>query len=166
MQLKQQLSKALSLFFLSFILLFITTISNQVHAQTCQFFHKSKSCSEDLEYGFSYFGQSRSALCEVDTTYSLEVTLYGQKDYVFSVCTESGFGPVVFKLVDKSTGKILYNNLEDELYQSIGFTIDEPQKVIIELSVRSDRKKPEDFSENRACVGVLIMWRKVARLGF
>jgi hypothetical protein len=123
-------------------------------------------CLRESEKGFQLYGQSRSALFEIDSTFIYELTFYGKKDYILSVCTERGYGPVQFKIIEQKTGNVFYDNMEDEYHNSVGFTIDAPQKVRLEVTLLAEEVEPENFSDNRACVGVYIQWRKAEKLGF
>ena len=143
----------------------INTYSN-VSAQNCKGFHKERICYSRTEKGFNYYGQSRSALFELDSTYTFDAILYGRKDFIINVCAELNVGPIHFKIIDKQTNSVLYDNMDDDYYESVGFTVDSPQEVRFELSVNPLDYSPEDFMDNRVCVGVLILWRKTTRFGF
>jgi|GEM_PF-386594 len=150
----------------SVVVLSLVFSSLCINAQNCRQFHKSRLCMEKNEPGFSLYGQSKSGFFEIDSVFSYEAILYGQKDYIVSVCTERGYEPIHYKIIDKETKDVFYDNIEDDYFESIGFTVDKPQKVIIEVAIKARGLKPDNFTENRACVGVLILWRKVSKLGF
>ena len=148
------------------LLAVVLLLQFNIFGQNCRNYHKGRYCICKHGPGFRYFGQSRSGLFEINKPFSYEVMLYGGKDYIFSVCTEFGYEPVHFKIEDIETGEIIYDNMDDDYYSSVGFSIYDPQKVKVEVTIKAEGFTPEDFSDNRACVGVHILWRKTEKLGF
>lgn len=137
------------------------------HGQPCPKFHQSGACGPTTtKDGFNMFGQSKSALLEINQTSKFLVTLYGDKDYKVICAAEKGYEPVRFRIVDQSDGKVFYDNMEDDYNESIGFSIEKTQQLTIEVTLLAENYKPDDFTENRACIGILILWRRTPQLGF
>ncbi|HAN19469.1 MAG: hypothetical protein A2X13_02225 [Bacteroidetes bacterium GWC2_33_15] len=149
------------------LLIFISLYAlNPIHAQMCSGFHKSKACRHNFPQAFQNYGQSRSAMLEINKTFEYKFVLYGKKDFIFIVCTESNYEPVHFRILDAETKETIYDNANENYIESIGFTNENTRSVILEITLLAERVKPEDGSETRACVGINIIWRKVPRVGF
>jgi hypothetical protein len=140
--------------------------SVQVKAQSCYNFHSSKGCVSKLEKDFRLYGQSESALLVIDSTSSLPVIFYGNKDYIINVCTEKGYYPVHFVIKEFETHDVLYDNMEDDYIESVGMTFEDPVKVIFNVTLLAFDIEPVDFGEDDACVGIHIQWKRTARTGF
>ncbi len=147
-------------------LLFFALAPKPLKGQPCPVFHTQKKCKDKSATGFRMYGQSKSALLEKDSTYIMPIIFYGKKDYIVTVCTEKGYAPVHFRIKDIESGKILYDNLEDDYIESIGFTIDHPQKAIFEVTLLAENIDPENFGEPIACVGINIQWKRALKTGF
>ncbi len=152
------------------ILIFAISIlifSGLLNGQPCPEFHKSGICGPvATKDGFKLFGQSKSALFEINQTSKFLVTFYGEKDYKIICGTEKGYEPVKFRVVDQSDGKVFYDNSEDDYNESVGFSIEKTQQLTIEVTLLAEKFEPTDFAENRACIGILILWKKTPQLGF
>jgi hypothetical protein len=148
------------------ILILSAFAAQHTFAQPCRKFHKEGDCRTRQDENFRLFGQSRSALLEIGLTAEHEVTFYAGMDYIVTCCTEFGFYPVHFRLIDISTNEVFYDNMHDNYFESIGFSTDEPRKVKIEITIKAEEFTPEDFNDNRACAGINILWRKTQQIGF
>ncbi len=135
-------------------------------SQGCQKYYLHKNCRIADSYDFNQFGQARSALLEINKSYQYQVILYGKKDYKMSVCTETEYYPVHYRLINSKTKEVFYDNAEDDYMESIGFTIDNTISMIIETTILPENINPEDPIDIRACVGIQILWRKAPKLGF
>lgn len=145
------------------IALFITT---SAFSQRCDNYHKTGDCKIYRSDGFEYYGQSRSALIEIRKQATFKAVFYGDRDYKVVLCTDYGYYPVHYVISNADTKEILYDNLEDDYVESVGFTIDKTQNLIFDITVLAEDIKPEDSFDLRVCVGVNIYWRKVPKLGF
>jgi hypothetical protein len=141
-------------------------ISSSAFSQACYKYHYNRFCADKPKDNFKIYGQSESALLEKDSTFALPIIFYGRKDYIVTVCTERNFYPVHYLIRDIDTDQIFYDNMEDDYYESIGFTIDYPRKVILEITLLAEGVEPSTFGESQACVGVNIQWRRTEKLGF
>lgn len=134
--------------------------------QGCPGYYKSSKCTDNQHRDFYMNGQSRSSVLEIGVTSQFEVVLKGGRDYVVTCCANSNFYPIHFTLINKDGGEVLYDNMYDDYMNSIGFTLENTQNVIISVTLLADGKNPEDFDDNRSCVGVAIQFRNTPRLGF
>jgi len=146
------------------ILLFIAIVP--VKAQYCSNFHESNNCKLSTEGGWKYYGQSKSAMLEINKTYNYKMVLYGEKDFKIAICTEVGFGTVHYRILNARSNNVLYDNISDDYMESIGFTNDFTQSVIFEVEIVAEESEIEGAYEKRGCIGINILWRKVPRLGF
>lgn len=146
------------------LFLFIIFISTD-YLKPCKNFHESNNCAK-IKKGFNSYGQSASALLEIDSTSVYQVIFYGKKDYILTICTERGFYPVHYRLVEDKSKQIIYDNMEDDYYESIGFTVDKTKTINVEITILGENVKAKNFGENQACVGVHIQWKKAAKIGF
>ncbi len=151
---------------LIFANIFLLIFSLNAFSQTCRGFHHHPNCRIKDSYDFNQYGQARSALLEINKSYTYQAVFYGQKDYKMCVCTESGYYPVHYKLINTETKEVFYDNAEDDYVESVGFTIDKNITMIIEITILAEDIKPEDPIDIRACVGIQILWRKAPKLGF
>jgi hypothetical protein len=155
----------LSAFTALFILFFIFPVK-RVNAQYCDRFHETSACRLANDGSFRPYGQSKSAMVEIKKTFEYKLVLYGEKDFKIGVCTEEGFGPVHFKIINARSNIVLYDNITDDYIESVGFTNDFTQSVIIEITILAEEVQPEDAYDTRVCVGVNILWRKAPKIGF
>lgn len=149
------------------IVIFILLLSEEcLKSQTCFSFHNDKHCANKPKNEFRIYGQSESAMLEKDHTVELPVIFYGNKDYIVTVCTEKGYYPVHYVIRDIETNNIFYDNMEDDYYESVGFTVDVPRKVVLEITLLAENIELSNFGDPQACVGVNILWRRAEKIGF
>lgn len=148
------------------ILIFLFGYINFNSAQSCQGFYKSGRCTVKNSSDFKQYGQARSAAVEVGKTYKFDVVLYGNKDYIFVICSEIGFKNVHFKLFDKKKNEVIYDNEEDNYNSSIAFSMENTTNVEVEVEVLQDKDGEVDPVNYRVCMGVQILWRKIPKMGF
>lgn len=144
----------------------VALFKQNTNGQGCYNFHSTRSCVSRPEDGFKTYGQSESALLLKDSTVTLPVIFYGNKDYVVTVCTERGFFPVHFVIRNTETGKVFYDNMEDNYFESVGFTVQHPRKCVFEVTLLAKDVEPSDFGDSQACVGINIQWRRAGKIGF
>jgi len=154
----------ISIVFTAFV--FYLSAVNTAQAQNCYRFIETSQCRLASDGGYKPYGQSKSAVLELNKTFEYKLVLYGEKDFKIGVCTEKGFGPVHYKIINARTKDVLYDNITDDYIESIGFTNDYTQSVIIEITVLAEDVEPEDAYDIRVCVGVNILWRKAPKIGF
>lgn len=161
---KNMINKYIQVFL--FLVLTFVMFGNTGYSQTCQKYYKSKDCSEFDRNDFYLMEQSRSAVFEIGTSSQFEIALNGGRDYIISCCTDREYYPLNFIILSKDGGEVIYDNMHDEYLNSIGFTIDNTQNVILKITILAEGFKPSDFYDNRACVGVSIQFRKTPKIGF
>ncbi len=137
-----------------------------VYNQSCQGFYKNSKCYVKEAKGFKPYGQSKSAAIEINKSYKFQVILYGQKDFIFSLCTESGFSPLHFKLTDNQTNEVIYDNEQDNYNQYIGFAMEKTTTVNVDVEILMESEDNQDPKKTRVCLGVQIFWRHIPKLGF
>ena len=149
------------------ILIVITSFfSQQAFSQLCANYHKSKACAPRDIRGFQPYGQSKSGMLDINKPFEYKMVLYGERDYIFTICTETGYSPVHFKIMNAQSKAILYDNAEDEYLESVGFSNEYTQSVIVEITILAEKIEPEDAYDSRACIGINVYWRKVPKIGF
>jgi hypothetical protein len=132
----------------------------------CQGFQKTRYCHVQESADFNYYSLSKSATVIIGEMYKCQVFLFGQKDYIFSLCAEQGFKPVHFRIVDSKTDELIYDNIQDNYNQIIGFSVEKNQTVNVEVTVLSKKKNTADPDQNRICIGIQILWRRIPKIGF
>lgn len=110
--------------------------------------------------------QSRGAELEAGQTYTFRMTFFRNMDYRIIFCTTPKFYPIHFVIREKETGKVLFDNKDDDYVESIGFTTENTTAVTIDVTLLAEDAKFKDFRQNRACLGIPILYRKVTKLGF
>ncbi len=149
-----------------FLIIIISTLSIATFGQKCKDFHKKGDCRQYTANGFDYYGQSRSAFVEIKKMATFKAVFYGNRDYKVVLCTDYGYYPIHYVIKNADTKEILYDNLEDDYTESVGFTIEKTQNLVFEINVLAEDIEPKDGIDLRVCVGVNIYWRKVPKLGF
>ncbi|NOU17365.1 MAG: hypothetical protein HOO91_07400 [Bacteroidales bacterium] len=140
---------------------------NIASAQPCRDYNRMGTClvlmnREDM----NVYGQSKNALLQTNVVNSFSVTLFGEKDYKFIVCSEAKFYPIHIRLIDPVSQEVFYDNKDDDYLESIGFTIEKTRRLIVEITLLAAKAEIKDIGQDRACVGVLILWQKVPKTGF
>lgn len=146
-------------------LIFLLLFTLKGNSQSCTGFYKSSNCYRSESKGFLQYGQAKSATIEINKLYKCEAILYGKKDYIFSVCTESGLKPLHFRIVDKGTKEVIYDNADDNYNPTIGFSMEKTTTVEIEAEILIE-KGEKDPNKYRVCLGIQIWWRKIPKMGF
>jgi hypothetical protein len=135
--------------------------------QDCKDFNQSKFCWIQDAQDYKKYGKSRSAYVLVHQTYKYEVILKDKRDYKIGVCVSGGYEPVQFRIIEKESEKVIYDNSTDNYGSSVGFSVeDKSLTVIIETSVLATKFKPKDNGDNRTCVGIQILYQNFGKLGF
>lgn len=152
---------------LSFIAFFSSfSQTNDYKVRKC-FNYESDSCRLSENIYYKVHNLSRSALFLKGQTSRTPFTIYNGRDYRISLCWDPILGNrLFFKLIDKSTEAVLYDNANDEFSTDFEFTVAQTSEIIIEVTVPEDpndteltSSTPLIFSEkdkNMGCVGVLV----------
>lgn len=147
------------------LLIILISLSLNLVGQNCNQFHKNKECKVQNSFGFKNFGQSRSAVVEAGKTYSYQVALFGGYDYKIGLCTERGYTPIHIKITNKADQAVLYDNLDDDYTETVGFANENTKNVIFEITLLASDMEFRDVGDNRVCLGIAIYWRKIPKLG-
>ena len=140
---------------------------SNTYSQRCKGFHHHDDCwTKDIKKDFKQYGQARSAVLEINQSFTYQAIFYGSKDFKLLICTEFGYYPVHYRLINPETQKVFYDNAEDDYVESVGFTTDKNIKLIIEVTILAEEIEPEDAKDIRICAGIQILWRKAPQLGF
>lgn len=145
---------------------FLVFFFSSAYTQSCQGFYKSSRCAVKNSSGFKQYGQARSAAVEVGKVYSYTAVLYGKKDYIINVCSEAGYKQIHYKIINKTSGELIYDNEEENYNNAVAFSIEKTSNIEIEVEVLYDKEKGIDPEKYRVCLGVQILWRKIPNLGF
>lgn len=148
------------------ILISLLTISYLSIAQGCNGFNKSKRCTQYISGEYKIYGQSQNALLIADSTYRCQIVLFGGKEYRISFCTENGFDPIHYRIINTATKEVTFDNESDKYIESVGFTVEKTQQMLIEITLKPKKKNWESIREASACVGILIQWSKMPKIGF
>jgi hypothetical protein len=130
-----------------------------VLAQSCENYHSEGDCRFDLRRDYKIYSQSHSVSMSPVDTVELNMVFYGQNDYILSFCTHRKMYPVHFILKDTHTGKVLYDNEEDDFIESLGLGFDVTKSIIIVVNVLARESSEEEIRGNVGCLGLLIQYK-------
>jgi hypothetical protein len=138
------------------LLLLLSLVS---YGQDCTDYHQYH-CSY-ADYTFFYSRQSKSILFRKGQTSEIQFVTYGGEDYYLAVCGNRKLGNIRFRIIEDNADRtVLYDNADNEYLESINFTNEVTQNMIIELAVAEGAAR--DAKES-GCVGVVIQFRKSAQ---
>jgi hypothetical protein len=108
----------------------------------CDDYHNKITCRPSPQEAKDMIlsSQSKSSYLEANKTYKFQMTLFGNMDYRIMFCTERKFYPIHYIITEKDTGIPLYDNEPDAKFK--------------------------DLRQNRACLGVPILYRRIPKSGF
>jgi hypothetical protein len=150
------------------ILLIFSALAVQSSYAQCDGYHISSQCklSSKESKGMFLSTQSRSGTLEANITYSFQIVLFGRMDYKIIFCTQDEFYPVHFVITERESGEVYYDNEVDEYVESIGLTTDKTITFIVEVTLLAEGTEFNDFKQNRGCLGMPVMYRRVPKFGF
>jgi len=82
------------------------------------------------------------------------------------MCAKEKLFPIHYRIIDADTKEVFYDNEEDDYVEQVGFSNEQTRKIILEVTMLAEKFKPKDMLDSRACVGILILWRKMPKTGF
>ena len=139
----------------------------QLVGQECADYYKNGDCKSLMKSDFYLTSHSRGGVFEINTQSEIRAAFSGGHDYIVSCCTYPGFYPIHMKIIaDNEQETVLYDNMYDDYINSIGFTVDKSQIVIIRVTLLAKGVDPEDCDENRACLGLTVQYRITPKIGF
>ncbi len=140
---------------------------NIASAQPCRDYNRMGNCLSMMNKEvMNVYGQSKNALLQAGVQNNFSVTLFGEKDYKFIICSEANYYPIHIRLIDPITQEVFYDNKDDGYLESVGFTVEKTRRLIVEITLLAAKTEFKDIGQDRACVGVLILWQKVPKTGF
>lgn len=156
-------------FFVFFVLVLPLLSIGQTHdykVRKC-FGYQRDSCPVSANVYYKLHEESRSALFLKGQTSQTIVEIFNGRDYRISLCWDRVLGNRMgFKILDRETGDVLYDNSTDEFATEFEFTVTQSREIIVEISVpgESDLSNAEGNEElilvrkdrEMGCVGVLI----------
>ncbi len=128
-------------------------------AQDCVDYHNSDGCFLDRQRGYKLYSQSKSAPISIDDTIEFNIVFYGQKDYVFSLCTRQDLYPINFLLLDPVTRDVLYDNANDRYIESLGIGFDATRSLTVQINVLADKKTLSEKEDDVGCIGLLLQYK-------
>ncbi|MDA3865662.1 MAG: hypothetical protein PF489_02805 [Salinivirgaceae bacterium] len=139
----------------------------------CFDFHK-QNCDKSTNKYYQYNSESRSGLFHKGQRSRTVIEAYNGRDYRISICHDDVFNkPVVFRIIDKMGGEVLYDNSQDNYAKDFEFTVTTSIELFIEIEVQGESPLVEKRSKmlirrdnEVGCVGVLIEYMVTPRKGF
>jgi len=128
-------------------------------AQDCPDFLDSPFCTMNRQRGYRPYSQSKSVYVALNDTVELNIVFYGQKDYILSFCSIREFFPVNFRLLDPSSRKIFYDNVEDKYIESLQVGFETTKSVIVQFVAIGDKNITGNRRNPKDCIGLLIQYR-------
>ncbi len=157
----------------SFLIVAIGILPFVVNAQTNDykvrkcFGYQRDSCIKSANIFYKLNEDSRSALFLKGQSSQTIVSIYNGRDYRISLCWDPVLGNRMgFKIIDRETDNVLYDNSTDEFASEFEFTVTQSREIIVELSIpgESDLSKAQGNEDlilvrkdrDMGCVGVLV----------
>lgn len=156
------------IFTLGFIFIALVTFSqtNDYKVRKC-FGYQRDSCALSQNIYYKVHDASRSALFLKGQTSETILTIYNGRDYRVSLCWAPVLGNrILFKIIDRDTESVLYDNANDDFSSDFEFTVAQTREVVIEVTVPGSSSLAQATSEDElifvekdkemGCVGVLV----------
>ncbi|MFA6401233.1 MAG: hypothetical protein WCX31_06350 [Salinivirgaceae bacterium] len=161
-----QVTKYLFFFVLYCLPLFTIGQSNDYKVRKC-FGYQRDSCATSKNIFYKINEESRSALFLKGQSSRTLFTIYNGRDYRVSLCWDHIIGNQInFKLIDKDTDQVLYDNSKDSYSTEFEFTVAQTRDIYIEISVPGQSTSLEvennpdiiilQKDTEMGCIGVLI----------
>jgi len=140
--------------------------TNDYKVRKC-FGYQRDSCETSKNIFYRINEESRSALFLKGQKSRTQFTVYNGRDYRISLCWDHILGgQIIFKLIDKDTDAVLYDNSTDGFSSEFEFTVAQTRDLYIEISVpgESEVVKAEGNEDviivqkdtEMGCIGVMI----------
>lgn len=141
--------------FIGLILFSATALS----AQDCVGYYNTAGCNLDRQKGYKIYSQSESAPISTKDTIEFNIVFYGQKEYIFSLCTYQDLYPINFRLIDPDTKDILYDNANDRYIESLGIGFDATRSLMVQINVLANKTPVPGQEDVVGCIGLLLQYR-------
>jgi len=127
--------------------------------QSCSTCFKEGDCRMDLHKGYNTFSQSKGYQISTRDTIEVSVVFYGQKDYIFTFCTEKNLYPVHFMIYDTETGILIYDNKDDRYIESLGVGLDVTKNLTFKITTLASIHELSAKTDQSGCLGVLFQYK-------
>jgi len=128
-------------------------------AQDCNESYKKGDCRMDLHKGYKTFSQSHGFSVTPKDTVELSVVFYGQKDYIFTFCTDKNLYPVHYQIIDTETGTMLYDNEDDRYVESLVLGLDVTKNLTFRVNTLASLETARMETDPSGCLGVLFQYK-------
>jgi hypothetical protein len=113
----------------------------------------------DLHKGYKTFSQSRGFSVTPKDTVELSVVFFGQKDYIFTFCTDKELYPVHYQIIDTETGTLLYDNKDDRYIESLVLGLDVTKNLTFKVNALASLETQPVETTPAGCLGVLFQYK-------
>lgn len=140
----------------------------------CMEYHKH-NCKKSGNKYYQYNSESRSGLFHKGQKSQTLLEAFNGRDYRVSICHDDVFKePILFRIIDKLGGDVLYDNSEDNYALDFEFTVTTTIEIFIEVEIQGEsplakkqQYQPLIKRDNEVgCVGLLIEYMVTPRKGF
>ncbi len=143
----------LTLKVLSIIIVFVFGFNPPASTQTCK--EVLKLCppmnnmynKQSLQRSYKILPQQKLKIVHV---------FYGSTAYNINICKQDSLGDFRVKILDYESGKVFWDNIEDDFTSSINISFGSTKRIIIEAFA----KEPSKFNGQRNCVGLVIRYHR------
>lgn len=129
--------------------------------------YQRDSCPVSANVYYKLHDDSRSALFVKGQTSKTFIEIFNGRDYRISLCWDPVLGSRMgFKIIDRETDDVLYDNSTDEFATEFEFTVTQSREIVVEVAVpgESGLSKSSGNEElilvrkdrEMGCVGVLV----------
>ena len=144
---------------LVFVAIFIFLVPFTVTGQDCSESYKNGDCKMDVHKGYKTFSQSRGYTVTPKDTVELNVVFYGQKDYIFTFCTDKELYPIHYQIIDSETGTLIYDNKEDRYIESLVIGLDVTKNLTFKINALASLETIPVETTRSGCLGVFFQYR-------
>ena len=146
------------------IIIFTVIVFANLEGQECSGLFKSVYCEIPNAKGFKQYGQARNATLEIRVPYTFQAVLLGKKEYKIRVCIKPILEPILIRVKDTETDKILYDNSTDNNSENFSITVEKTKSILIEITAVAKDINPKDFIDIRVCGGIQILWKDMKKV--
>jgi len=113
----------------------------------------------DIQRGYKTFSQSKGFHVTPRDTVEMSVIFYGQKDYIFTFCTDKELYPVHYQIIDTETGTLLYDNEDDRYVESLALGMDVTKNLTFKINALASLEVSSLETAGPGCLGVLFQYK-------
>ena len=138
---------------------FLFGFSALLLSQDCETSFKIGDCRMDLQKKYNIYSSSKGMPITTRDTIELNVVFFGQKEYIFTFCTDKELYPIHFRIIDSESGSLIYDNTEDRYIESLGVGFDVARNLTFQINVLGKSKDTADLQDRSGCLGVLFQYK-------